>query len=147
MTAKKNWSDTDIRWCDVYRGDKPQGRWRELYDNPEHYQVLRYMGRSDPFILWVDEMPHDKFRHLFVRPFSRQYEPKVAYKAVIEKRHGHKVLCIYLKEWGHITDNTWQLIAYDVPTKDMLDDWGLLHKRARLILRGYYPTDVMKVKS
>lgn len=131
----------------MYRGDKPQGRWRELYDNPEHYQVLRYMGRPDPFIMWVDEMPHDKFRHLFVRPFSRQYEPKVAYKAVIEKRHGHKVLCIYLKEWGHITDNTWQLIAYDVPTKDMLDDWGLLHKRARLILRGYYPTDVMKVKS
>lgn len=131
----------------MYRGDKPQGRWRELYDNPDHYQVLRYMGRSDPFILWVDEMPHDKFRHLFVRPFSRQYEPKVAYKAVIEKRHGHKVLCIYLKEWGHITDNTWQLIAYDVPTKDMLDDWGLLHKRARLIVRGYYPTDVMKVKS
>lgn len=131
----------------MYRGDKPQGRWRELYDNPDHYQVLRYMGRSDPFIMWVDEMPHDKFRHLFVRPFSRQYEPKVAYKAVIEKRHGHKVLCIYLKEWGHITDNTWQLIAYDVPTKDMLDDWGLLHKRARLILRGYYPTDVMKVKS
>ena len=131
----------------MYRGDKPQGRWRELYNNPEHYQVLRYMGRSDPFILWVDEMPHDKFRHLFVRPFSRQYEPKVAYKAVIEKRHGHKVLCIYLKEWGHITDNTWQLIAYDAPTKDMLDDWGLLHKRARLILRGYYPTDVMKVKS
>lgn len=131
----------------MYRGDKPQGRWSELYDNPEHYQVLRYMGRSDPFIMWVDEMPHDKFRHLFVRPFSRQYEPKVAYKAVIEKRHGHKVLCIYLKEWGHITDNTWQLIAYDVPTKDMLDDWGLLHKRARLIVRGYYPTDVMKVKS
>lgn len=129
----------------MYRGDKPQGRWRELYDNPEHYQVLRYMGMSDPFIMWVDEMPHDKFRHLFVRPFSRQYEPKVAYKAVIEKYHGHKVLCIYLKEWGHITDNTWQLIAYDVPTKDMLDDWGLLHKRARLILRGYYPTDVMKV--
>lgn len=131
----------------MYRGDKPQGRWRELYNNPEHYQVLRYMGRSDPFILWVDEMPHDKFRHLFVRPFSRQYEPKVAYKAVVEKRHWHKVLCIYLKEWGHITDNTWQLIAYDVPTKDMLDDWGLLHKRARLIVRGYYPTDVMKVKS
>lgn len=131
----------------MYRGDKPQGRWRELYDNPDHYQVLRYMGRSDPFIMWVDEMPHDKFRHLFVRPFSRQYEPKVAYKAVIEKNHGHKVLCIYLKEWGHITDNTWQLIAYDVPTKDMLDDWGLLHKRARLIVRGYYPTDVMKVKS
>ena len=129
----------------MYRGDKPQGRWRELYDNPEHYQVLRYMGGSDPFIMWVDEMPNDKFRHLFVRPFSRQYEPKVAYKAVIEKRHVRKVLCIYLKEWGHITDNTWQLIAYDVPTQEILGDWGLIHKRARLIVRGYYPTDVMKV--
>ena len=127
------------------RNDKPQGRWRELYDNPEHYQVLRYMGGSDPFILWVDEMPHRKFRHLFVRPFSRQHEPKMAFKAVVEEHHRHKVLCIYVKEWGHITDNTWQLIAYDVPTQDVLDDWGLIHERARLIVRGYYHTDVMKV--
>lgn len=126
------------------RNDKPQGRFVRLYESPDEFDVLSYWGAWDKWVLWVDKMPHKKFRPLFVRPFLRQHEPKVAYKATWERR-GHKtVLCIYIKEWGHITDNEWQLIAVDDKFQGRRQDWESVQKYARSIIRGSVPVVMLE---
>ena len=43
------------------RYDKPQGRFVRLYESPDEFDVLSYLGATDKWLLWVDMMPHKKF--------------------------------------------------------------------------------------
>ena len=113
---------------------RPEGIYTQLYYHPETYHRARYYGSRNGFILWVDVMPHRTFRPLFVRPMMRADEPKMAFMATFNEVDNLKVLCVYVKEWGYVTGNDWQLIATSKLYKGAPDDWDRVFKFARKMM-------------
>lgn len=92
-------------------------------------------------------MPHSMFRPSYVRPMERAEEPKMAFMADFKMVKGLPLLHVYVKEWGFVQDNDWQLIATSSKYKGALDDWDAVFTFAKQMMRDGLGAVIQKIKS
>lgn len=126
---------------------KPEGIFAQLYHHPLTYHRARYYPNGNDFIIWVDVMPHSMFRPSYVRPMMRAEEPKMAFMAEFKMVKGQPLLHVYVKEWGFVQDNDWQLIATSNKYKGALDDWDAVFTFAKQMMRDGIGAVIQKIKS